>query len=333
MHSIFRIMIRKLFIFFSVLLTLEQEAQTWCPPGATWNYEIPYIGIGGVGGVLEYRYDSDTIINGLNSKKVVGVFSGTAIGRSITQPTLIQNWQSYYARYSNNVLYVFNGTEFDTVVNYSASIGDKWLHYRTPSLNNYSSGLQKSVLVEVSDTGHVTINNQVLRRIKTKTYIKTLSANQTNTFQIILNEHVEKIMNDMGNAYSDLFAWNVDWDYGTYCGSTAFLNCYKDNAFPVYSVPGANCKMGVGLTELEKSQTTWKVFPNPVHSTLLIQSEKETDGKTYELRILDILGKTQKSLSWDGKEEITLSDLQPGLYQLEIKYKGLRESIETFIKE
>ena len=324
---------RIVFLLVFIMSLSSAKSQTWCPPGATWNYEIPYTGIGGIGGVLEFRYDSDTIINGLASKKIVGVFSGTAIGRSITQPTVIQNWQSYYTRYSNNVLYVFTGLEFDTVVNYSATIGDKWLHYRNPSLVYYSPGMQKSVLVEVSDTGHITINNQVLRKIKTNTYIKTLSVNQTNTFQIIVNEHIEKIMNDMGNAYSDLFAWSVDWDYGTYCGSTAFLNCYKDNTFPVYSLPGATCKMGVGLMEHYKTESSWTLYPNPVMSTLRLQNENENGSGHFELQIRDVVGRIQKVIPWDGTNEIDVHDLFPGMYFLDIRQNGIKQSMVTFIKE
>jgi hypothetical protein len=318
-------------LFFTATI-LSFRAQTWCPPGATWYFDLPR-SIGKYNGYIEFRYVGDTLINGLVSKKINGEFTGTEINLSPFTTTVISNFQNYYTYFANHVLFVYNGVNFDTVVNYKASIGDAWCYYRQPALLNPSALKSKYLKVMVSDTGRINFNGIPLKFIKTKMIVKNLIASPAKNDTVRFT-HIERIGNlGGGDWYSDLFSFHPDSIIESFDGGFANFTCYKDNAFPLYTEPGATCKRAVGLTELEKSQTTWEVFPNPVHSTLLIQSEKETDGKTYELRILDILGKTQKSLNWDGKEEILLSDLQPGLYQLEIKYKGLRESIETFIKE
>ncbi|MBX3165469.1 MAG: hypothetical protein KF900_13420, partial [Bacteroidetes bacterium] len=147
----------KKLVFFSIaiLFGVKVSAQdtTWCPQGATWYFEYSqnFYSMAMVkNGYVELKYTGDTTINKIVCKKIIGKFSGCTScwhrNLSVYPKVVIHNFRTYYTYENNGVIYLYNknSSKFDTVVNFNANIGDKWLR---------ASGCGD--VLTVTDTGHV----------------------------------------------------------------------------------------------------------------------------------------------------------------------------------
>ena len=150
------------FLFISAFQLSFKSQVMFCPPGATWNYAL-ISGIAGVDGIVEFKYASDTIINSISCKFINATFRGWKIGISYLGNNItIPNVNGYFVYENNKVEYLYNGSTFDTIVNFGASIGDKWREvYKS---NFYCSN--KRGYFTVTDTDHVNFNSFSLKRIK-----------------------------------------------------------------------------------------------------------------------------------------------------------------------
>ncbi|MEI6020310.1 MAG: hypothetical protein WCR21_04215, partial [Bacteroidota bacterium] len=84
-----------------VVICFSVKSQNWCPSGATWYYRVGFYGtISGVDGLITYKYESDTIIQNLNCKKIKGVFTGYWYGKNY-QYGSNHFYRNYYTRESN----------------------------------------------------------------------------------------------------------------------------------------------------------------------------------------------------------------------------------------
>src|SRR6218665_3971676 len=130
-------MIKRLLLFFLCLsLAQQSHAQTWCPPGSVWTYTVIQWGTitQPKSGVIKDAYLGDTVINGITCKHIRGTFKGKL---SQWSPTVtVNNYRESYSYLNNQVLYTWtydsynNLNTFDTLVNFNASVGDKWLKNR-----------------------------------------------------------------------------------------------------------------------------------------------------------------------------------------------------------
>jgi hypothetical protein len=280
-------------IFFRSLLifaTLSMTAQNWCPPGATWYYAFPMSVGNSTPGVIELRYVRDTTINSVNAKIIKGTVIGNFYGYT---PMNIYNYRTYITYESNHVVYLYNGSGFDTVVNYRAKFGDQWrMLMEKPDCGE--------IMLTVVDTGHVIINNLNLRKIKTTaTYLVQHGPNIINT--TFFCDYIEKINNYYGGGYIYYPLFPIQCPKGI-DGSEEYpvmqLCSYKDDYFPLYTTGGGYCN---GITSLEEQTFS------PGRLTV-----------TGVVTVYNSLGVVVDTIDTgnSGRSELDLGELEKGIYYL-----------------
>lgn len=77
--------------------------------------------------------------------------------------------------------------------------------------------------------------------------------------------------------------------------------------------------------------TGLKIYPNPTLNYFIIETPE--DGTNYSIRLLDLLGRQQSSMSLSiGRNKLDVSTLSSGIYMLQIAANG-RSSTERLIKQ
>ncbi len=324
----------KLLISFSIVITISIQAQNWCPPGAIWSYTMgPAITpTQPRSGMINDVYKSDTIINGKVCKHIVGVFKGRVNPDS---PLLIYNkYRESYTYENNKVIYVWlysalsNVNTFDTVVNFNAAIGDKWLK------NRWGGTCNSRRPVMVKDTGHVTISGQSLKRVVTSYTSAYTSGIYTYTSQII-DTLFEKIMNRSRFMIPQYCELDNVFDFEIFNGN--FL-CYNDSLFSNYQRPGTtNCGYIInGLQEKGGVLFQGRIYPNPASGQLLIESEILNQNEVYSIVLTDLLGQcaaTMELKSLNNRLFLDLTAVNQGIYCLQLRdRKGILAN-QKIIKE
>lgn len=290
-----------LFILFVTIFGLQINAQMWCPPGATWHYRVyanmyPYYD-----GHLKLTVTNTVLINSIVCNNMVGTYIGKTMWPT-SPTTTLNNYVDINTYESNKVVYIYNtdSSNFDTIANFNANIGDKWLGIKYPNstclppLPNYS----RSTLT-VFDTGHVMINNIFLRKIK-------VSTQTSPSYSLTM---IEKIAGLSGF----LFPYNHCIIDGPIFGNFV---CYSDNNFPLYNPSSSICDYvptGVGINKNSISNSLLKLYPNPNNGNFNIELDKP-----YKVSIYNTLGDLvyDHEFSEAGNFQINLSDLAKGIYQL-----------------
>jgi len=137
----------------------------------------------------------------------------------------VNNFINFQTYENNKVTFLYNQSTlaFDTIANFNANIGDKWLDIHFPDGNSNATCYNNTVLprksVTVIDTGHVLVNNLPLKKI-TVTYQLGFGS-YTGTLTM-----VEKISGINGFLFPFAHCIIDGPSYGNFV-------CYSDNNFPV----------------------------------------------------------------------------------------------------
>ncbi len=293
-----------LFILFVTIFGLQINAQMWCPPGATWHYRVyanmyPYYD-----GHLKLTVTNTVLINSIVCNNMVGTYIGKTMWPT-SPTTTLNNYVDINTYESNKVVYIYNtdSFNFDTIANFNANIGDKWLGIKYPNstclppLPNYV----RSTLT-VFDTGHVMINNIFLRKIK-------VSTQTSPSYSLTM---IEKIAGLSGF----LFPYNHCIIDGPIFGNFV---CYSDNNFPLYNPSSSICDYvpaGVGINKNSISNSLLKLYPNPNNGNFTIELDKP-----YKVSIYNTLGDLvyDHEFSEAGNFQINLSDLAKGILTAKVE--------------
>jgi hypothetical protein len=301
-----------LFVLLAICL-LQIQSQNWCPAGATWHYKIKG-SIAGIDGLVEFKYTNDEVINNINCKHITGTFKGWKLGASyLNNNTLIPNVKSYTTYESNKVVYLYNGTSFDTVVNFNAAIGDKWLELKYP--NGLGCKNTRSNYI-VTDTGRIMINNFNLKKVTTSCTHVVTTGTTVNTYSST-NVFVERLLlqGSILNNYGDLFRFYCDRSEITDAPVFNFI-CYEDNTFPLYNMSGTSCDNLTGIDGNSVMESFIKLYPNPVVDYLVIEQSRKMEE--LEVSLKDVLGKELKRTQIKDKTELDLRVLNKGIYFIEL---------------
>jgi hypothetical protein len=235
---------KKIISLFSLLFSMSSQAQTWCAPGATWHYELHVNGVGGtIKGSIELMFSDTATVKNKLCKVITGRFWGVHYNMyPPNTPTTNIAWNyAYYTYEDSGVVYIASDEGFDTIVNYNAVPGDKWL-----TAFGRGCDFDREVL-EVTDTGHVTINGN---------YLKTIEVKVHNPFISYPKLFIERVGNTNGFMYVRAGCFNDDISDGVF-------TCYSDDNFPLYKRAGVTeCYTTVSVDELQLRDLV-KVFPNP----------------------------------------------------------------------
>ncbi len=315
------------------------SAQGWCKPGATWHYKIfnigPSIGLPfgywNINGVEKYQYTGDTVLNGINCNIVISTFSGYLNSYSATA-TVAPNFKRYYTYQNNKVVYAWSpstGT-FDTIVNFNAAVGNKWLRNRLGGTCN------KRGVMTVVDTGRVLINNLSLKRVVT-TYTNTYTWGNSNNYTVTATDTlIERIM----NRNNFMFPMYCEADTPRLDQPTLYTSdfkCYQDNNFALYKKTSTTlCDFDVGFDELSGHNIPLKIYPNPCSGQVTLESDVLIQGDLYTIDLLNVLGQSVRKheIKPAGRQLVTdLGHLPGGIYYIQLRYKEALLANEKLIRE
>ena len=298
----------KKILFLTLLVSCIQssKAQSWCPPGATWYYSV-WSGLLGYDAVVEYKYTADTTLLNKSCKIIKGTFSGQDMQDYNTLSyTTVPNYQTYYTYENNQVVYLFTGGQFDTVVNYNAAVGDKWLV-------NTDCGWQRSNTVTAVSS--ITVNNVSLRSITANFTYTYMNGGNPATYSNHVT-YIEKIQGAEAGSWKGLFPgfcneidpseMETPWTY--FCG-------YTDNNFPLHMSGGDGCRLITGIQENSKKNNNFKFYPNPNNGNFTIEVTEASSIKIYN-SLGDVL--QENSFNSDGSYGMKLSTLANGIYYIQI---------------
>lgn len=301
-----------IFIFFSS----NSKSQTWCAPGTTWHYFV-YSHSGPAAyksGVEELKYTGTVSVNSVVCKRIVGTFTGimpspfTPVNTyTILDLKTFENNQVYFIYDSNNNV-------FDTLVNFNATIGDKW---RTPNFASYTPtcSFYPRPIVTVLDTGHVIINSMYLKKVVVH-----------NSWAFYNDTIIEKIagFNQFLTPYHICAT-----DFASY----GKLMCYEDNNFSLIKKSGFN-NCFYDPTSLEKKSLDNDIilFPNPSKNKVIL---KNNFPDKFEIGIKDISGRDVSNLiiTDANNEIINIEQLNKGIYFFNLKFKNGKTLFKKLIKE
>lgn len=287
----------------------------WCAPGATWHYRVYQSPYPYYDGNLKLVVTNTVLINNIICNNMVGTFVGIKDLPSFPTVTVTNhvNFQTYE---NNKVVYIYNADflNFDTIANFNANIGDKWLGIKYPnSTCVWPNTNYVRPTLTVVDTGHVMINNVFLKKIKVSTQIPS-----TYSFTII-----EKVSGLSGF----LFPYNNCIIDAPYYGNFV---CYSDDNFPLYNPSSAICDyIPTGVKENSTSNSFLKLYPNPSTGNFNIELDKPC-----KLKIYNTLGALvyENAFTEAGNFQINISNLANGIYQLKAE-NAQGSSYSKLIKE
>jgi hypothetical protein len=279
-------------------LCVAAQGQTWCPPGATWHYRILNNNMGMItdGTIKIARTGTATVKNTVCSQLDI-TFHGAKYIQNTTPTVNTTSGGSYYTYLSAGVAYLYNSNldAFDTIVNFNASIGDKWSFAQGTGTNC----MLPRYWLQVYDTGHVTINGFSL---------KSISASDVWSNGVPTHTFVERISQTTG------YLFMRQWCHTDEMGDGNF-SCYSDATFPLLhnqEVPMCDFNT-VSIAEHARS-SEFACFPNPASDRIIITTE--TPGSAS---ILDASGRMVYDAGIQaGKNEIITRTLTPGIYMLHV---------------
>jgi hypothetical protein len=274
MDQAMRTALLALLIFVSTFL----NAQSWCPPGATWTYDSEMY----TAGFIRMTYTHDTLIGG-DIAQVIDRYTATQLPQPPPEPHFSgPPFTSYdpvvmITKLDSGVVYVLSGASWDTLYWFDAVPGDHWW---PPSI----SAPDCDQLV-VGDTGTDVLDGVALHWIR-------------------FNNTSYKIYERLG--------WT--WSMGVYCPNWIIdgpmpMRCYHDDEIDV-NFTQAPCEALVGMDE-GASGVVQLIFPNPGTDHFTLQSPPGPNTITMH----DALGRSvlvQRTTG--GNVEIDASDLPPGTY-------------------
>lgn len=282
----------------TLLITLFTHAQNWCPPGAQWTY---YTGNVVNEGTANVFYQKDTVINGINCKKLE-VREDIFGYRTYNEYTYTQN---------DTVFFLYDSVFWPTYF-FNATIGDTIIHR-----NTYPTA-DCAMLWEfvVDSTGIAVINGDSLRYYR---------MNSTDT--LLVHPQKLEVMERFGVLNDFMKPWTSCLFYEEV--TLYSVNCYKDDSFANYDrIPHIPCKIISGIDVIE-DELNLSVYPNPANNQLNIS----IDGYNItQFRVFDCTGRMVKSNTASGNSvSVDISTLPNGMYLLNLVLNNGQHAIRRFV--
>lgn len=251
---------------------------------------------------MSYLYD--TVITGKTCNKLMEFRIGQELIGNVLS---YYNYTRYFYTHTNNdVVYLFDpsNNNFDTLYNFSATIGDRW---RMPPLSKPKCALS---YVTVTDTGHVTIQGQ---------WLKSFTLAPTMPFPSVSWGLYGTIYERLGAIDMYPYYWGNLCANGTDADIGGPLRCFSDHQIIEYkkSYNGPCDYMYVSVDELKNNPGLIQLYPNPGQGLFTFHLEPASAGEQAWLSITDVLGRPLKRMDLEpGKNvhSIELRDLADGVY-------------------
>ncbi len=281
---------------FILFWTFSSKAQMYATPNSEWYYSR--ISINGpsysqitLGGTITINSQVCRQLNYFN--KTFFYSSGT---------TYTTSQIPYRYVYENNkVVYLYNQNtnNFDTLYNYNAAIGSKWL---LPAIytNTFFTPCNRTILT-VIDTGHATISGVNLKWLKTD---------------------VDTIYERIGFLTKYYFQYDnctSPYDYN----EGGYLRCFNDNQIINYNKTGNVCNYLYSSVSVKENNINnyFKIYPNPFNSVINLEfyGFSENSATIFEFKIVNTLGQVvQTSNIQNQTTALNISNLKIGIYFLQV---------------
>ena len=222
-------MVRNILFLLLATLTIPGQAQSWCPPGATWTYNAGMA----LAGFHRMTYTHDTLIGGFNAQ-IIDQYSAIQFPQPPPGPTfggpphISYTPVAVITRSDSDAVFILTGSVWDTLYWFGAIPGDRW--FPPHALGSACDP------ITVADTGTMVIDGVPLRRVETM------------------------------DGYTLIERIGCTWDMFMYCpnwildGPTG-MRCYSDDEISYQIAPGA-CEMLVGVNEASATSSLM-IYPNP----------------------------------------------------------------------
>ncbi len=293
---------KKIITSLFIIQTLFCSAQIWSNLGAEWHYGYVNYGPPVSHGYLKLKYVNDSLIGSVTYKKLkVTPYYAYTFGMFTNYSILLNENSKLITLFTGNI---------DTLFNFNANIGDKWLRVR---IGSTSSDITRRY-VTVIDTGHVIINSMSLKKL-------VLSYQHGGYATATVTNYLDTIYEKIGSVKQFLNPAEIETTpmIPDVSGNKVFANfrCYSDNTFALYQYSSAlNCTAVVGIEENKLSINNISVFPNPTTTVLnIIDKYHQFNNATMEIK--NYLG--QIILTTPFSSQINLSNLSEGMYFLTLK--------------
>ena len=293
---------KKLLLFvFLLIFGFQSKAQIWCAPGATWHYRVYSSFIPYYDGHIKLQVTNTVSINSITCQNMVGIYYGQTMSPTFPTTT-INNYVNVQTYENNGVVYIYNtvSLNFDTITNFNANIGDKWLGIKYPNTTCFSPTYVRATLT-VIDTGHVTINSVFLKKIKV-----SVQSPSSLTGTITMVEKISALNGFLFNYSHCIIDGPI---YGNFV-------CYSDSNFPLYNPTSAICNYvpsGVGINENSISNSILKPYPNPTNGIFHIELNEPINLKVYSATGALVF---ERTFNEKGNFQLDMSDLSNGIYHL-----------------
>ncbi len=262
-----KILISSIFI----LLNISLFSQNWIGNNAKWTFDYMNIGLDGT---YVFNYTNDTIILGKDCEAIeITKHRYWNDENGDTHSSHVIQGKQYTYSSGDSVFHLYGGS-FYLLYDFSASVGDTWV-----IAVDSNSICDDTAMVQVTQTGTVNINNQVLRTIT----LATIS----NTAIGLTGTCVEKFgcepQFNQGICFGPFPGYQncdgsiVDYDIFNF-------RCYVDDNFETYNPTNIGCNYLTGLNEIVKSD--FRIYPNPTNGKISIEAEN-----IVNIEIMNIEGK------------------------------------------
>lgn len=231
---------------------LASTAQSWCPPGAQWIYNVsdPWINAR-----AQFTYAGDTIVDGHLAQRIDGVYQQTF------PMNVVSDWSPIFTRTNGDVVWEWNGAEWDTLYWFSAVPGDSWQPFWP--LWDYCPDHAWRVL----DTSTTVVSGIALRTLLLE---MTAEGEPTGQTQMIY----ERLGGGIGLSFPRMHTC----EFINECFCT--FQCYQDQDI----IPqGEPCALPLGL--LERYDLGPIILPVPASETLTVRMPNQS-----RLEVVEVFG-------------------------------------------
>ena len=297
---------KKTFFLFSFLIFCcchIANAQEWFPIGAKWTYNVIYPDIwpSYYKGIETVYCKGDTVINGINTKILVG-------GNTICN-LVISNENYFYYNEEQDILYMYWEDDFKPLIDFSKKEGETYYSYYW----DFEEGLLSPHLITVDYVKIIELNGVQLRQ---QFFISS------DQYGGIRSPITEFLVNFMAFYPENFETCDMELSDGLRCYESSNFNYY---AKPEYEIYG--CDYNVSINNENFQTEAISVFPNPVRNAVTIQIEEDGVHLPISFVLFDVLGnKITEGQIQHSYFSINISSTHKGIYFLKLMNKQINEN-------
>lgn len=275
-------------------------SQYFAPENATWHYGVDY----------QMPDWSTNMIEGFAKIESIG---DSTINNQVCSTLKFENRLFCYFQpdticvyYSNDSVFFYDTLiqDFQLLYDFNANTGDSW------EIKIAGSQDVDTLNVLVDSTDMIDVNGTQLKRQYVTYSVQYDHEQNERKYNSVIIERIGDIS----------YLLNFEPGHNLVCDGALYveLRCYEDNVLGFYDRQiSSDCEYQgyVGITELNGKQVV--ISPNPTSKEFRIEG---LEDKSYEIVVYDAYGKLVNA--FQEKEALIVSDLQSGIYHVQIKLNG-----------